>query len=112
MSEGGGKRSDAAKAWAVLALALACCVAAVILIEVRFKARKLQARLDEVERLKTDLREQNSRYMIELTSFSDYSELYRRATDEHGMAFPAYEEGSLVNLGAVAALPRPEGERR
>lgn len=108
MTGAGGKRSDAAKAWAVLALALACCVAAVVLVEVRFEARKLQARLDEVETLKTDLREQNSRYMIELTSFSDYSELHSRAANEHGMVFPAYEEGSLVNLEAAAALPRPE----
>ena len=96
-------RQNHVAAWLTLLLAISCCVAAVYLIKVRFEARKLQAKLDEVEKLKTGLREQNRRYLIELTSFSDYSELRRRAFDEQEMFFPDYGQGTLVDLRKMGA---------
>lgn len=98
---------DSAMAWMALFLAVACCVASVYLIEVRFTARKMQAKLDEVERFKTELLEQNRRYLIELSSFSDYSELHRRAMDEQKMLFPDYEDGTLVDLRRAENVVRP-----
>ena len=99
----GPARKNHGAAWLTLLLAIFCFIAAVYLIEVRFEARKLQATLDEVEKLKTGLREQNRRYLIELTSFSDYSELRRRAFDEQEMFFPDYGQGTFVDLRKMRA---------
>ena len=99
----GPDRLNRVAALLTLLLAISCFIAAVYLIEVRFEARNLQAKLDEVEKLKTRLREQNRRYLIEITSFSDYSELRRRAFDEQEMFFPDYGQGTLVDLRKISA---------
>ena len=96
--KGSRRQQDITLAWTTLALALACCVAAVALVDVRFTARKLQSDLNEAERFKTELHEQNRRYLIELTAFTDYSVMRRSAIEGHEMVFPAYEKGTYVNL--------------
>ena len=95
--------SDSVAIKVMVALIVMTCLAAIYLIDVRFQARKLQAKLSQIELVKLELREQNRRYLIELTSFSDYPELHIRALEEHAMVFPDAEAGTLIDL---SQLPR------
>ena len=83
------------------ALALLCVAASIYLIQVRFESRHLQARLNELEKLEVELHDQNRRFMIELTSVTDYQQIYHYATSEHGMVFPDADSRSLVNLSQL-----------
>ncbi|MBF2735253.1 MAG: cell division protein FtsL [Betaproteobacteria bacterium AqS2] len=83
---------------AVLLLAVLCILASIKLIDVRYQARKLQATLNEIEQERLAMREQNRRYLIELTAFTDYYQLHRQAATEHAMVFPDAGAGTLVDL--------------
>ncbi len=82
----------------LLILAVMCCIAALILVNVRYEARKLQAELNRTAELNIELRAQNRRYQIELASFSDYAELHAQASGEHNMIFPSVDNGTLRSL--------------
>lgn len=83
---------------AVLLLAVLCILASIKLIDARYQARKLQAALNEIEQERLAMREQNRRYLIELTAFTDYYQLHRQAVTDHAMVFPDPGAGTLVDL--------------
>ena len=94
---------DAFSVKLLIFLAVLCCIAALILVNVRYEARKLQAELNRAMELNLELRAQNRRYQIELASFSDYAELHEKASSEHGLVFPNADAGTLRAVEARLA---------
>lgn len=85
----------------VVVIASLCVAASIYLIKVRFESRHLQAKLNELEKLELDLREQNRRYLIELTSVTDYPHIFEQASRDKQMVFPNAKADSLVNLNQL-----------
>lgn len=68
------------------------------LIHVRFEARKLQAKLNEVIEMQSQLEERARRFQIELATLTDYTKIHADSTTKYGMIFPDPTNGSMLVL--------------
>ncbi len=68
----------------------------IALVDVRFKGRALNAALAELGAEGRNLRRENRRLQIELTTFSDLREVHGRSVKELGMVFPRIVDGTMM----------------
>lgn len=86
----------------LIGVTCAIFVVALYLIQVRFEARKLQARLNQVIETGNQLEERGRRFQIELATLTDYTKIHAEGTTKHGMIFPDSLAGTLLVLAPVA----------
>ncbi len=87
----------------LFALLASVLAASMVIVEVRFEGRRLQAELAEAERDGSKLDEYTRRLRIEVATRTGLAGLYLSAIEEQGLAVPSLSDGTLRYLE-----PQPE----
>ncbi len=82
----------------LFALLASVLAASMVIVEVRFEGRRLQAELAEVERAGSKLDEYTHRLRLEVATRTGLAGLYLSAIEEQGLAVPSLSDGTLRYL--------------
>jgi len=75
-------------------------LSAVALVNIRFEGRALTAQFAKVSAEGRDLKRENRRLQIELSTIADLRDIHAYGTANFGMTFPRIADGTMIFLPA------------